>query len=101
MESLPLWFLILALFLPRVSLVIAFFRNLLPPFGFHGWVPPTLAVLLPRILVLIMIFEDRGFSPWLIVHGIVMAFVYLGSRRKGLRPFGNARQQERVGNARF
>ena len=82
MENLPLWFLILALFLPRISLVIAFFADLLPPFGLHGWVPPTIAVLVPRILILIMIFQDRGFSPWLIVHGIGMAFVYLAAGEK-------------------
>ena len=75
MESLPLWFLILALFLPRVSLIIGYFTDLLLPFNLHGWVPPTLAVLVPRVLVLIMIFQDRGFSPWLVVHGIVMVGV--------------------------
>jgi hypothetical protein len=79
MESLSLWFLILSLFLPRVSLVIAYFTHSLDPFGLHGWVPPTIAVLVPRVLVMIMIFQDRGFSPWLIVHGIVMVLVYLAA----------------------
>lgn len=77
MESLPLWFLILALFLPRISLIIAYFAGTLEPFALSGWVPPTIAVLIPRILVLVMIFQDRGFSPWLIVHGIVMVIVYI------------------------
>jgi hypothetical protein len=81
MESLPLWFLILALFLPRVSLVIAYFVDLLPPFNLHGWVPPTMGVLIPRVLV--MIFQDRGFSPWLIVHGIAMVIVYLAAGSAG------------------
>ena len=79
MDSLPLWFLLLALFLPRVSLIIAYFADLLPPFDLHGWVPPTIGVLMPRVLVLIMIFQDRGFSPWLIVHGIGMVIVYLSA----------------------
>jgi hypothetical protein len=83
MESLPLWFLILALFLPRISLLIAWFVGLLPPFNLHGWVPPTLAVLVPRALILIMIFQARGFSPWLLVHGIMMVIVYLSAGRKG------------------
>jgi hypothetical protein len=68
--------LVLALFLPRVSLIIAYFADLLPAFNLHGWVPPTIGVLTPRVLVLIMIFQDRGFSTWLIVHGIGMAIVY-------------------------
>jgi hypothetical protein len=79
METLPLWFLILALFLPRVSLVIAYFVDLLPPFNLHGWVPPTIAVLVPRALVFILIFQDRGFSPWLIVHGTGMVIVYVSA----------------------
>lgn len=85
METLPIWFLILALFLPRVSLVIAYFADLLPPFNLHGWVPPTIAVLVPRALVLILIFQDRGFSPWLIAHGIGMVIVYVSA--------GNARSE--------
>jgi hypothetical protein len=82
MESLPLWFLILALFLPRVSIIIAYFANLLSPFGFSGWVPPTIAVVVSRVLVSIMIFQDRGFSPWLLVHGIGIVIVYLSAGAK-------------------
>ena len=79
MENLRLWFLILALFLPRVSLIIGYFSGMLLPFNFHGWVPPTLGVLVPRVLVLVMIFQDRGFSLWLVVHGIAMALVYMAA----------------------
>jgi hypothetical protein len=30
-----------------------------------------------------MIFQARGFSPWLLVHGIMMVIVYLSAGRKG------------------
>ncbi len=83
MEQLPLWFLILALFLPRVTLLIAFLRHDLAPYGLHGWLPPTLGVLIPRVLVILLIFRDRGFSAWLLVHGLAMAFAYLAAGKKG------------------
>lgn len=85
MESLPLWFLILSLFLPRVSLVIAYFEKELAPFGMHGWIPPALGVLVPRALVIILIYQDRGFSWWLLLHAVVMACVYGGSGSKAAK----------------
>ena len=79
MEQLPLWFLLLSLVLPRVSLLIAYLTDGLDAYNLHGWIPPGLALLVPRALVLILIFMDRGFSLWLLVHAIVMAFVYLAA----------------------
>lgn len=85
--TLPLWFLLLSLVIPRISLLIAYFTDTLAVFHLMTWVSPTLGVLIPRALVLILIFQDRGMSPWLLVHAIVMASVYGGggssrSRRK-------------------
>lgn len=75
--ELPLWFLLLSLLLPRVSLLIAYFADSLSVYNLIGWVPTTLGVLIPRVLVLILIFQGHGFSPWLLVHSIVMAVVYI------------------------
>jgi len=75
--NLPLWFLLLSLFLPRVSLLVAYFTDTLAGFDLTTWVPLTLGVLIPRALVLILIFQDRGMSPWLLVHAFAMAIVYL------------------------
>jgi len=77
MHGLPLWFLILSLFLPRISLVIAYFQNDLTAFSLSGWIPLTIAVLIPRALILILVFEDRGFGGWLLAHAIAMALTYL------------------------
>jgi hypothetical protein len=74
---LPLWFLLASLLLPRISIVVAYYLDALAVYDLSGWVPPTLAVLIPRALVLILIFQDRGMSPWLLVHAIAMAMVYL------------------------
>lgn len=78
MESLPLWFLLLSLLLPRISLVIAYFHHDLNPYPLHGWIPPALAVFFPRILVIVLVYLDRGFSGWLIAHTVVLAMVYAG-----------------------
>jgi len=61
MEQLPLWFLFISLALPRVALLIAYLTNGLEAYSLHGWVPAGLAILFPRVLVLIMIFIDRVF----------------------------------------
>jgi hypothetical protein len=82
MEHLPIWFLILALILPRVTLAIAYFSGTLQPYHLSGWIPPALALLVPRALVLILIFQDRGFSVWLLIHAIVMSAVYIGTARQ-------------------
>ncbi len=79
MNHLPLWFLILALFLPRVSLIAGYFLDTLQAYSLNGFVPPALAVLIPRVLVLILIFQDIGMSAWLFVHALVMVFVYLAA----------------------
>ncbi len=83
--SLPLWFLLLSLLLPRVSLLIAYFTDTLTVFNLATWVSPTLGVLIPRALVLILIFQDRGMSPWLLIHALGMVVVYGGGGSSGAR----------------
>jgi hypothetical protein len=85
MHTLPLWFLVLSLLLPRISLVIAYFQGGLTPFSLSGWIPPILAVLIPRALILILIFEDRGFGWWFLVHAAAMACTYLSAGSKSKR----------------
>jgi hypothetical protein len=76
MNQLPVWFLLLSLLLPRVSLLLAYFNSGLTSFSLSGWIPPTVGALIPRVLVLILIFQNRGFSGWLLVHGITMVCVF-------------------------
>jgi hypothetical protein len=79
-EQLPIWFLLLSLALPRVSLLGGYFIADIPLItSLSGWVPPTIGVLVPRALVLLLIFQDLGMSPWLLVHAVAMAFVYLAA----------------------
>ena len=75
-HQLPLWFLFLSLLLPRASLFVAYLLNDLTIYNLSGWIPPFLAAMFPRALVLVLIFQDRGMSVWLLVHAMAMASVY-------------------------
>jgi len=82
MKDLPIWFLLLSLLLPRISLLIAYFHHDVALGIFRGWIPPTLAVLIPRVLIIILIFQDRGFGGWLLLHSVVMTCVYLSAGKQ-------------------
>jgi hypothetical protein len=79
MNQLPLWFLAGSLFLPRVSLLVGYFLHDLRAFSLSGFIPPVLAVVFPRALILILIFQDRGWSGWLLVHAIALWMAYVGT----------------------
>jgi hypothetical protein len=76
---LPLWFLVFALFLPRIALVIAWFQQTLVPFHLLGLLPLLVAVFLPRVLVVYLIYLDQGVSLWFLIHLVVAVMVWTGS----------------------
>lgn len=78
-HRLPLWFLIFALFLPRLSMVVAWFQGVLIPFQLHGIIPLLFWALLPRVLVLFLIYTDQGLSLWFVIHLVVALMVWGGS----------------------
>ena len=77
MHELPVWFLIFALFVPRIALFIGWH---------HGWpysVPQPGAALcwffLPRVLVLLTVYTAQGFSTWFWIHlGAAVFFTVRG-----------------------
>lgn len=77
-HRLPFWFLVFALFLPRVSLVVAWLQGILIPFHLMGWIPLIFAILLPRALVLYLIYLDQGLSLWFVIHLVVAILVWIG-----------------------
>lgn len=81
-HQLPLWFLVFALFLPRIALIVAWFDGALVPFHLHGVVPLLFGIFLPRILVLFLIYVDQGLSLWFFIHLIVALLVWGGSGHK-------------------
>ncbi len=64
--TLPLWFLVFALFVPRIVLFIGWHH------GWHFEVPQPFAGLawffFPRALVLMSVYASQGFSPWFWAH---------------------------------
>jgi hypothetical protein len=76
---LPLWFLIFALFLPRIALLVLWLEAPLGYFHLHGILPLLVAVFLPRLLVLYMIYLDQGISLWFILHLVAALMVWGGS----------------------
>jgi hypothetical protein len=78
-HALPLWFLVFSLFLPRVALVLMWLQGSLVPFHLHGLVPLVVAVLLPRVLILYLIYVDQGISLWFVIHLVAAAAVFGGS----------------------
>ena len=77
-HQLPLWFLVFSLFLPRVSLVVAWVQGVLVPFHLHGIIPLLFAILLPRVLILFLIYVDQGLSLWFLIHLVVALLVWGG-----------------------
>ena len=76
---LPLWFLIFSLFLPRIALIVAWFDRDLVHFHLgNTLIPPILALLVPRILILFLIYQDQGFSTWFLIHAIALLVAWGG-----------------------
>ena len=78
-HALPLWFLVFSLFLPRVALIVAWFDRDLVRFHLDSLIAPILALLLPRILILVLIYRDQGLSLWFLIHLIVALLVWGGT----------------------
>lgn len=88
-HRLPFWFLVFSLFLPRVSLVVAWIQGVLLPFHLVGWVPLVVAIVLPRALVLYLIYLDQGTSLWFVIHLVVALLVWLGGGHTYRSRWGN------------
>ena len=78
-HALPLWFLVFSLFLPRISLLVAWFDHDLVRFHFDNIIAPIVALLLPRVLILVMIYRDQGISMWFLIHLVVAICVWGGT----------------------
>lgn len=77
MNEIPLWFLFLSLFLPRLSILIAYCSGSVPAHGFHSfWGGFFFTLFLPRILILIMIAVCMGYGVWFWVHLVFAILAY-------------------------
>lgn len=84
-HTLPLWFLVFSLFLPRLALLVLWLETSLAPFDMHGVIGLVFSVVLPRVVVMYLIYLDQGFSMWLVIHIVVAVVVWGGSGRYNAR----------------
>lgn len=84
---LPTWFLVFALFVPRISLFVGWIA------GWAFGIPQPLSgiawVFLPRVLVALTIFTAMGLCPWFWVHVGAALLIYLVSILKPYIQFQN------------
>jgi len=86
-HNIPLWFMVLSLFLPRICMVIAWLGHSMVQF-----IPPTLniipvivALLIPRVLILVWIYQDQGISIWFLIHLIGLLAAWGGGSHRVYR----------------
>jgi hypothetical protein len=80
-NRLPLWFLVFALFLPRIAMAVAWLQGILPPFHLNGIIPPLFW----------LFYVDQGLTLWFAVHLVVAVLVWGGGghqmRRRSRREY--------------
>jgi hypothetical protein len=77
MEHITTWLLVLTLFIPRISLLIAYFSHQIPYNNIPFIGDLLLYVFLPRVLMLIYIVDNLGVSsPWFWIHLVVAIAVW-------------------------
>jgi hypothetical protein len=79
------WFLVLGLFLPRITLLAAYFSHTIPPNNVPIILDVLGAIFLPRVLICIYIAFNMGYNEWFWLHLIVALIVYAFSSHKGRR----------------
>jgi hypothetical protein len=82
-QPITTWFLVLGLFLPRVTLVAAYLTHNTPPNNVPLLADVLGAVFLPRVLICIYIAMNLGYHGWFWLHLIVALLVYASSASKG------------------
>jgi hypothetical protein len=86
-HAIPLWFLILSLFLPRLCIFIAWLEH-----GMGHFIPAAVNLIgvlawliVPRLLILFWIYTDQGISLWFIIHLIALAIAWGGGGNRVYR----------------
>ncbi len=80
-HTIPLWFLVLSLFLPRICMVVAWLQHSIPQYipPVVGLIPVIVALLIPRVLILYWIYQDQGLGIWFLIHLVALLIVWGGS----------------------
>ena len=76
-------FLVLSLFLPRITLILFYLVHSIPYNNVPFIGDFLLTIFLPRVLILIYFVENYGTeSPWFWIHLVVAVLVYIFSGKK-------------------
>jgi len=84
-HAIPLWFLVLSLFLPRICIVVAWLQHSLPTTFIPNpvnLIEILVALLIPRILILFWIYQDQGITIWFLLHAIALVIAWGGGSRR-------------------
>ena len=86
-HTIPLWFLVLSLFLPRLCILVAWLQHSMPAFipSTVGLIPIIVALLVPRILILFWIYQDQGITIWFLIHVIGLLLAWGGGGQRAFR----------------
>jgi hypothetical protein len=83
-----IYFLIFSLFFPRIVLLVFFllYPQLYPANAVPQWADILLSIFMPRVLILIYIYQNLGAdNVWFIAHLVVMILAYFGGGRETVR----------------
>ncbi len=83
--GLPFWFLVLSLFLPRISLLVLYLQGHTGNVFVISFVPVIIALLVPRILILFWIYTAQGLSIWFLIHAVGLLIAWGGFGGSQLR----------------
>jgi hypothetical protein len=80
-HNIPLWFLVLSLFLPRICMAVAWLQHSMTQFipTTVGIIPVIVALLIPRVLILFWIYQDQGLTIWFLLHLLALLIAWGGS----------------------
>jgi hypothetical protein len=82
------YFLIFSLFFPRIVLLVfvLLYPQLYPANVVPQWGDILLGIFMPRVLILIYIYQNLGAdNVWFIAHLVVMILAYFGGSRETVR----------------
>ena len=95
-QEIGIWFLLLSLIVPRFVLFFWWMTGNLPPNTTPFAADAICAVFLPRVLVMVYIYQNMGLGPWFYIHLVALVIAagynltHFESNMEKLKKFGNA-----------
>jgi predicted ferric reductase len=90
-HTIPTWFLVLGLFLPRLTLVAAYITHTVPANNVPFLLDVLGTLILPRVLICIYIATNMGYNEWFWTHLVVALLVYGVGSNKGKKALREAK----------